>query len=421
MNFLYDAGIRLYDVGARVAALRSPKARKFVEGRSASVDALEKLTLQHSPDGYDYWFHAASLGEFEQARPLIEGIRRENPEAKILLTFFSPSGYEVRKNYPEATTVVYLPSDTKKNVRRFLDVARPGCAVFVKYEFWLNFLGELERRVIPTFLVSAIFRPAQIFFRPWGNLFRKGLAAYKTVFVQNEESERLLKGIGVKDVRITGDTRFDRVYDIMKAEKNYPAVEKWKHDRFTLVVGSSWPQDEERYLNWINENPDIRVIIAPHEFDGDRIAALRRRLNRPSTTWTEIDVNDPDAIGEDVQTLIVDAFGHLSSLYRYADIVIVGGGFGAGIHNVNEAAVYGVPVIFGPNHRKFKEAVDLIAAGGAFCYETSKDIEKVLSEFRTLADKRREAGIAAGNYIKNNLGATELILNELIKTKQKRT
>lgn len=413
MKLIYDAGIRLYGCGARLAALRSPKARIFVKGRKTALAELERLTAERAPEGYDYWFHAASLGEFEQARPLIEKIKKEKPEAKILLSFFSPSGYNVRRNYDLATAVIYLPADTHAGARRFLEIARPRATVFVKYEFWLNFIDALEARGIPTFLISAIFRPSQSFFKWWGATFRKRLAAYRTIYVQDEPSARLLETIGVKQVRVTGDTRFDRVHDIMVGGATFPAIEAWTKGHKTLIVGSSWPQDEDRYLDWVNTHPDVRVIIAPHEFDEARIASLRHRLKNGSAIWTEIDIDSPNALNGNVQVLIVNTFGKLSSLYRYADFVIVGGGFGAGIHNINEAAVYGVPVIFGPNNRKFKEAADLKMLGGGFEYRTSDDVNRILDGFLNDSESLKRASQSAAKYIADNLGATDIIYNDL--------
>lgn len=413
MKGLYDIGIRLYGVAARIAGLRNSKARQFAQGRAGAIDELERLTALRAPEGYDYWFHAASLGEFEQARPVIEAIRKVRPQATILLSFFSPSGYNVRKDWAPATAVVYLPADTAANARRFLEIARPRCAVFVKYEFWLNFLDALRTFAVPTYLISAIFRPGQIFFRPWGGTFRRRLQTYSTIYVQDEASRRLLGSIGIDRVKVTGDTRFDRVRDIMEAGTTFSAIEGWKPDAFTLVVGSSWPKDEDRYLDWVNSHPEVRVIIAPHEFDEARISRLRERLKAPSVRWTEIDPDNPGTIPPQTQTLIVDTFGKLSSIYRYADAVIVGGGFGAGIHNINEAAVYGVPVIFGPNNRKFREAADMKRLGGGFEYTTADEAARLLDRFLTDADARRRAAKAAGAYMSDNLGATATITADI--------
>ncbi|MDE6395673.1 MAG: 3-deoxy-D-manno-octulosonic acid transferase, partial [Muribaculaceae bacterium] len=358
------------------------------------------------------WFHAASLGEFEQARPLIDTIRKEKNDAKILLTFFSPSGYEVRKEYPQVTTVAYLPSDTADNARWLLDIARPRKVVFVKYEFWINLLTELKRRGIDTYLISAIFRPGQIFFKPWGGLFRKALHCYNEIFVQNDESRRLLASIGVTNVTVAGDTRFDRVREIRKNGKSFPLIETWKGDEYTIVAGSSWGPDELRYIPWLNDHPKNKAIIAPHEFDQKRLDEIRSMLTHPSMLWS--DVCEGSEIPESVQTVIVDTFGILSSLYRYADTVLIGGGFGAGIHNINEAAVWGVPVLFGPNHKKFKEATDLLNAGGAFQYHTTEDAANLLTLLKNDECKRKEAADIAARYIEENIGASDLILKTIL-------
>lgn len=418
MKLLYNAGIALYGIGAKIAALRSDKARRFVEGRKNALDELARLTTCNAPHGYDYWFHVASLGEFEQARPLIEKIRAEQgPDVTILLTFFSPSGYEVRKNYPAATTVTYLPADTTANARRLLDIARPRVAIFVKYEFWVNLLLELSRRNVPTYLISAIFRPGQIFFRPWGGLFRKTLRCYRHLYVQDEASRRLLSGINIDNVTVTGDTRFDRVNDIRLAGREFPSLQKWTEGHFTIVAGSSWGPDEERYIPWLNENEDARIIIAPHEFDKVRLKALQNSINGKSVFWSELP--DDKAIDDNVKVVVIDTFGILSSLYRYADTVIVGGGFGAGIHNINEAAVWGTPVLIGPRHAKFKEATDLITLGGAFEYNTAHDIKLLLDRFKNDKEARNRAAKASADYIADNLGATDAILGDIIPASQR--
>lgn len=411
MKVLYTTGIRLYGMVARVAAIRSDKATKFVKGRKKALAELSRLTAERAPDGYDYWFHAASLGEFEQARPLIEDIRQNEPESKILLTFFSPSGYEIRKNYPLATTVTYLPPDTPGNVRKFLDIARPHKAIFVKYEFWINMLTELKRREIPTYIISAIFRRGQIFFKPWGGLFRKGLHCYTRLFVQDENSKALLNDIGIDKVTVAGDTRFDRVADITKTGKEFPNIEAWCKDSFTLIAGSSWGPDELRYFPWLNGQTDVKAIIAPHEFDDERLSQMRKSLHGRSMLWSELKENEP--IPGDITTLIIDSFGLLSSIYRYADAVIVGGGFGTGIHNINEAAAWGVPVIFGPKHSKFKEAGDLIQAGGAFEYSTADEVASLLTRLKEDEALRKSASDASARYIAENIGATQQILTYL--------
>lgn len=413
MKFLYNLGIKAYGMAARVAAMRGGKARLFVDGRKDALAALAAVTASRAPQGYDLWVHAASLGEFEQARPIIEAVKSARPDTKILLTFFSPSGYTVRKDYPLATAVVYLPEDTAANAAEFLDIARPRKAVFVKYEFWINFLTALSARHIPVYLVSAIFRPGQIFFKPWGRIFRKALHCYSHIFVQTPESARLLQGIGVTGVTVAGDTRIDRVYDIMQGGKRFEGVEKWlEATPFTVVAGSSWPADEDVYLPWLNAHPEVKAIIAPHEFDARRLEALQQKIKAPSVLWSRC--NDGTDIPADAQVLVVDTFGKLSSIYRYASVAIVGGGLGAGIHNINEAAVYGIPVIFGPNNRKFREARDLKTLGGGSEYTSAASAAQLLENFRTDSAARERAGACSAQYIADNRGATALILKELL-------
>lgn len=349
-------------------------------------------------------------------RPLIEWLRRERPGARILLSFFSPSGYEVRKNYAAADCVVYLPFDTPRAAREFVAVARPSMAVFVKYEFWGNYLTALSRAGVPVYIISAIFRDGQIFFRPYGGMFRRMLGCFTRLFVQDEKSRTLLQGIGVEPERITvaGDTRFDRVTDTLRAAREVPEVEKWLdatggRDRFTLVAGSSWGPDEDVYFPWLGAHPEVRAIIAPHEFDSARLEAMRNRLGTDVTLLhSELQGASPERIAA-ARYLIIDCFGLLASLYRFATMAYVGGGFGVGIHSVTEAAVFSVPVIFGPNYGKFREARGLIAATGAFSVDSPRAFDTIAT--RMLKDTRRrdDAGKAAGKYIADNVGATDTI------------
>ncbi len=445
MNPLYNAGIALYRTAAHVAACRSDKVSRMLRGQASALDDIARVRQTRAAEGFDYWFHAASLGEFEQARPLIEAIRRRCPNASICLSFFSPSGYEVRKDYSKVDCVVYLPFDTPSRARTFVDAIAPRTAIFVKYEFWGNILQTLFRRNVPTLLISSIFRPGQIFFKPWGGQFRRILRCFSKIYVQDEDSQRLLRGIGLQNITVAGDTRFDRVTDIMAAAKPLPAVDRWLADSpFTLIVGSSWPQDEERYIPWLNANHPVRAIVAPHEFDNKRIARLAENFDGRVMLWSQL-ASDRE-IPADTQILIIDTFGLLSSLYRYGHAAIIGGGFGAGIHNINEAAVYGIPVIFGPNNGKFREAAGLIGAGGGFQYEDAASLKAILDSLSGLsgpgqcnpgletftsgqmsesaqadavqslnADNqvRISAGQAAARYIQSHLGATNHILRDL--------
>lgn len=357
------------------------------------------------------WFHASSLGEFEQGRPLIEKIKAEHPEYKILLTFFSPSGYEVRKNYGGADVVCYLPFDTPYRVKKFLDLSKPVMAIFIKYEFWDNYLSELKRRNIPVYIVSAIFRKEQLFFKWYGGMYRKVLSYFTHIFVQDDASLELLSKYGVTNVSVFGDTRFDRVQDVYKNTKQVPMVDLFVNNnrsdnQLTMVAGSSWQQDEEVYLNYFNEHPELKLIIAPHEIHKDHLMHIESMLKRPSIRLSE--ATEKDIKGK--SCLIVDSFGLLSSIYRYGDLAYIGGGFGAGIHNVLEAAVYGIPVIFGPKYQKFKEARDLLQVGGAFSITDEKTFESKMEELSTYRDLLEAAGAAAGDFVKSNIGATNRII-----------
>ena len=357
------------------------------------------------------WFHASSLGEFEQGRPLIEKIKAEHPEYKILLTFFSPSGYEVRRNYGGADVVCYLPFDTPYRVKKFLDLSKPVMAIFIKYEFWDNYLSELKRRNIPVYIVSAIFRKEQLFFKWYGGMYRKVLSYFTHIFVQDDASRELLSKYGVMNVSVFGDTRFDRVQDVYKNTKQVPMVDLFVNNnrsdnQLTMVAGSSWQQDEEVYLNYFNEHPELKLIIAPHEIHKDHLMHIESMLKRPSIRLSE--ATEKDIKGK--SCLIVDSFGLLSSIYRYGDLAYIGGGFGAGIHNVLEAAVYGIPVIFGPKYQKFKEARDLLQVGGAFSITDEKTFESKMEELSTYRDLLEAAGAAAGDFVKSNIGATNRII-----------
>ncbi|OCW94945.1 3-deoxy-D-manno-octulosonic acid transferase [Macellibacteroides sp. HH-ZS] len=357
------------------------------------------------------WFHASSLGEFEQGRPLIEKIKAEHPEYKILLTFFSPSGYEVRKNYGGADVVCYLPFDTPYRVKKFLDLSKPVMAIFIKYEFWDNYLSELKRRNIPVYIVSAIFRKEQLFFKWYGGMYRKVLSYFTHIFVQDDASRELLSKYGVTNVSVFGDTRFDRVQDVYKNTKQVPMVDLFVNNnrsdnQLTMVAGSSWQQDEEVYLNYFNDHPELKLIIAPHEIHKDHLMHIESMLKRPSIRLSE--ATEKDIKGK--SCLIVDSFGLLSSIYRYGDLAYIGGGFGAGIHNVLEAAVYGMPVIFGPKYQKFKEARDLLQVGGAFSITDEKTFESKMEELSTYRDLLDAAGAAAGDFVKSNIGATNRII-----------
>ncbi|GHT13663.1 3-deoxy-D-manno-octulosonic acid transferase [Bacteroidia bacterium] len=408
---MYNIAIALYSFAVRLVSPFNKKAKKILAGQKETFSILKK---EIDPKAKYIWFHAASLGEFEQGRPLIEKIRLEKPEYRILLSFFSPSGYEVRKDYPGADIVCYLPFDYNKHAKKFLDLAKPEMAVFIKYEFWMNYLNQLKHNNIPTYIISAIFRKNQIFFRWYGRKYRNVLSNFNWFFVQDNNSLELLKRFNYRNVTVSGDTRFDRVQEIAEKRKDIPAIEKFlnkteENKRFVLVAGSSWEKDEDILIPYFNQNPDIKLIIAPHEIGEKRIETLINRLSRPfarlsSTNDTEIEKAD---------CLIIDCIGLLSSVYRYGDIAYVGGGFGVGIHNILEAAVYGIPVVFGPNYQKFKEARELIACHGAFTVANGDELAIHLNERFIYDHLLRENGKSAKDYVIHNLGATHKIYEKI--------
>lgn len=407
---MYELFIILYNIGVWVASFFSKKVRTMWKGEHRTFSVLrEKI----DPNAMYIWFHAASLGEFEQGRPIMEAIRREHPGYKILLTFFSPSGYEVRKNYDGADVVVYLPIDTKRNARRFLRLTNPVMAFFIKYEFWSNYLHMLKERHVPTFSVSSIFRPNQIFFRAYGKGYGKVLDCFTHFFVQNEESHDLLKSIGIDCVSVTGDTRFDRVLQIRDAGKSLPIVENFvggtaEERPHVFIAGSSWPPDEDIFIRYFNEHRDWKLIIAPHVIGDDHMKQILGKLERKTVRYTE--ATTENVVG--AECLIIDCFGLLSSIYRYADVTYVGGGFGVGIHNVLEAAVWGKPVIFGPNNKNFQEAQGLLKAGGGFeitSYDDFVGVMRKLADGKALEQSRERAG----GFVESLAGATRQIMKEV--------
>lgn len=383
------------------------KATLFLSGRENVFALLEQKRL---PGERYVWFHAASLGEFEQGRPIMESLKNSHPEFKILLTFFSPSGYEVRKDYQGADIICYLPMDMSWNVKRFLDIVQPDCAIFIKYEFWMNYLLELKKRQIKTYIVSAIFRESQLFFRSYGGFYRRLLKSFSHLFVQNDESVRLLHSIGVDNVTKVGDTRFDRVADIAAKSKDLPIVQAFKSDAKVLIAGSSWPNDENILLPFFNQNLSLKLIIAPHEIDEGHLQSIISQLKRPYVRYSQATIENV----KEVDCLIIDCFGLLSSIYRYGEIAYVGGGFGVGIHNILEAAVYGIPVVFGPNFRKFQEAVDLHQEGGAFVVDSYESFSQIMSEFLEENSSLYSSACKVSNdYSQANKGATSKVVNAI--------
>ena len=416
MNFLYNLAIRGYISAIRQACnFENLKAMQMEMGRDGLedvlIDKMELLKKTH-PNPRIIWFHAASLGEFEQGRPLIEQLREKYPEYQIMVTFFSPSGYEVRKNYRGADIISYLPYDRPKLVSNFLDIIKPEKAFFIKYEFWGNMLEELHRRNIPTYLVSGIFRKRQIFFKWYGRSMRPVLRLFNHIFVQDEESKQLLEGLKVKNVTICGDTRFDRVIAIQQQAKQYQwAADFQSSSKFTLIAGSSWPKDEDIFIDHFNKHPEMKLIIAPHEIHESHVKDIISKLKRPYMRYSELD----ESKVKDVECIIIDAIGFLSSIYRYGDIAYIGGGFGVGIHNTLEAAVYGIPVVFGPNHTAFREALGLLEVGGGFTISDSSSYNILMDSFIADREKLTDAGKKAGAYVVDNSGASDAIFNAVFK------
>lgn len=365
-----------------------------------------RILRQHIGNDHYVWFHAASLGEFEQGRPLMERLRREHPEKKILLTFFSPSGFEVRKNYAGADVICYLPLDTPLNAKKFVKLARPEAAYFIKYEFWRNYIDTLYHNNIPVYSVSSIFRPNQIFFRWYGRNYAKVLHRITHFYVQNNSSKELLSTIGVTNVSVVGDTRFDRVIDIRNAAKPLPLVERFSGCWKVLVAGSSWQPDEDIIIPYFNSHPNLKLVLAPHVVSEDHLRQIEGKLTRPAVRYSQATAKNV----AEVDCLIIDCYGLLSSIYRYGTLAYIGGGFGVGIHNVPEAAVYGVPVIIGPNNKKFREAQALLRNGGCREIQNANDFVQLMDTFLSNKEEVQKAGKAAGDYIKENAGATEKIM-----------
>jgi len=408
---LYTLLIHLYALVIELASPFHKKARLMRWGQWKTNGILREKIDRNAKY---IWFHASSLGEFEQGRPMIEKIKAEYPQYKILLTFFSPSGYEVRKNYELADVICYLPFDTPYKVRKFINLANPCMAIFIKYEFWGNYLNELKRKGIPTYIISAIFRKEQLFFKWYGKPYKKFLLDFNHFFVQDNNSKELLQSFDITNVSVTGDTRFDRVLDVYNHRRNIPGIDTFlynpKGEKIKLLIaGSSWPADEDILINYFNKNTDFKLIIAPHEIHREHLMQIESQLQRPSIRLSEAFSKD----SADKDCIIVDSFGLLSSIYRYGDIAYIGGGFGAGIHNTLEAAVYGIPVIFGPKYQKFKEAKDLISVGGGFSINNADEFNSRINDLLSYSNLLEEAGKAAGDFVKHNAGATDKILKEL--------
>lgn len=405
---MYNIVIYIYLIGVAIASCFNKKVKKMWAGERQAIKVLREKV---DPNARYIWFHAASLGEFEQGRPLMEYLRKTHPEYKILLTFFSPSGYEVRKNYEGADIICYLPLDTIRNARRFLRAIKPVMAFFIKYEFWYNYLHILQHRGVPTYSVSSIFRPDQIFFQWYGKGYGRVLKCFTHFFVQNIESKNLLAKLDIHDVEVVGDTRFDRVLQIKEASKQLPIVEKFTENASKVfIAGSSWLPDEEVFLKYFNLHKDWKLIVAPHVIGEDHLAQIFELLKgRRVVRYTEATEENV----KDAEVLIIDCFGLLSSIYHYGTISYVGGGFGVGIHNVLEAAVWDIPVIFGPNNKRFQEAQGLIMAGGGFEINDYQSFRDLMMRFETDEMFLQTSKKHAGEFVKGRAGATEKIMGSL--------
>ncbi len=393
-----------------LVSLFSAKARLWLRGRQGILTHMEQAAWQMAKEQDPkpvIWFHCASLGEFEQGRPVIEQFRKDFPNWCILLTFFSPSGYEVRKEYAQADHVFYLPVDTPANVSSFLNIWKPAMAVFVKYEFWFNYLHALQQRQIPLYFVSSVFRPGQHFFKWYGGWSLRHLRSVTRIFVQDAYSARLLSDHGVLNVSQSGDTRFDRVFTLMQSPVQFPLVKEFSEGHRVIVAGSSWPADEALLESLTLDN--VRFIIAPHEVHNERVRNLMQRWKGKAIRFSEL----KEGVPADAKALVIDTIGMLSSLYQYGDMALIGGGFGKGIHNTLEAATFGLPVLFGPNYEKFTEARELIALGGAFCVRSPEEFQNRVNYLLAYEDRLKEVSETCRQYVIGQKGATQVIMDEL--------
>jgi 3-deoxy-D-manno-octulosonic-acid transferase len=411
-NFLIDA----YSFTISSIAPFNSKAKFWIEGRKNIFERLVSTSLTNRDSTSLVWFHCASLGEFEQGRPVIEAFRLKYPAYKILVTFFSPSGYEIRKNYTGADFIFYLPADTPQNAKKFIEIVKPSIVFFVKYEFWRNYLTELEKQHIPVISFSAIFRPNQLFFKSYGGFYREVLTKFKHILVQNQDSFDLLKSINIQQITLAGDTRFDRVKQIVDAKSGTPAeaiqfVKDFKSNRQVFMVGSAWQTDMEvliPLMNLLKKDSNLNFVIAPHELHQEEIKDWQKQIESKSICFSDVNT---DTKLTDYQVLIVDNIGMLSSLYQFADFAFIGGSFGKGLHNILEAATFGMPIFFGNKaYHKFQEAVDLVKQGGAYAIESTDDLGEILNDLRSNEVKKKKIDKISQNYVLQNIGATEKVM-----------
>ncbi|TBX69510.1 3-deoxy-D-manno-octulosonic acid transferase [Flavobacterium silvisoli] len=408
MLFLYNLLLVLAAQVVKLLAVFSPKIKLFVDGRTTVFQTLaEKI----NPQDKTIWFHAASLGEFEQGLPVMEKIKQKFPNHKIILTFFSPSGYEVRKNNTIADVTVYLPLDTQSNAREFLKLAHPDLVFFIKYEYWPNYLNALKKAGITTYLISGIFRENQAFFKWYGGFYRKALQTFDYFFVQNESSKKLLQSLGYQNVKISGDTRFDRVVSILDRDNSLDFIAHFKDGKITIVIGSSWPKDEALLIHFINQAPEsVKFIIAPHNIKADQIQELKKAISRKTLLFSEKENHNP----ADFQVFIIDTIGLLTKIYRYADIAYVGGGFGnPGVHNLLEPATFGIPIVLGPNYSHFAEATALVNLEGCISVNNQEQLNDAFNLLIANTDIRHEKGHICATFVQMNKGATEVIMKHL--------
>ncbi|WP_461151037.1 3-deoxy-D-manno-octulosonic acid transferase [Spirosoma pulveris] len=412
VSVFYNTGIFAFQTLLRAVAPFNPKAQLWVEGRRNWIDKLQQiLDGNTSPIA---WFHAASLGEFEQGRPVIEAFRAAYPDYKILLTFFSPSGYEVRKDYDGADYILYLPADTPRNARQFVEIVRPRIVFFIKYEFWYNYLRELKATQIPVISFSAIFRPNQLFFKPWGQFYRNMLRYFDHILVQNQESVNLLAGIGLTKVTLGGDTRFDRVSQVVITKKAIPVAEAFKAKTPLLVIGSAWPDDMNVLIPFINQfDKPLKVIVAPHEIHDEEIDRWQKQLTKSSVRFSQA---SPETV-RSFEVLFIDNIGMLSSLYQYGEFAYIGGAFKQGLHNILEAATFGMPLFFGPDYNKYQEAIDLIHEGAAF---SISNVAQLTTTFEQQYKNPAEAARISRQYVQRNIGATAKVMEVVQQLKSER-
>ncbi|HEY0045113.1 MAG TPA: glycosyltransferase N-terminal domain-containing protein [Flavobacterium sp.] len=407
MFFLYNVVVIFAGLLLKVVALISPKIRLFIDGRR---DVFDRLQQSIKPGDKTFWFHAASLGEYEQGLPVMERMKKEFPNHKIVLTFFSPSGYEVRKNNNIADVTVYLPLDTKSNAKKFVDLVRPEMSFFIKYEFWPNYLNELKKQHSKVYLISGIFRKDQLFFKWYGGFYRKSLRMIDYFFVQNHASKELLATLNISNVTISGDTRFDRVAAILEKDNSLDFIEDFKNDTMTVVVGSSWPKDEAMLVDYINASDGVKFIIAPHNIKVDQIQQLKYSITKSAVLFSEKEGKNL----ADFDVFIIDTIGILTKIYSYSDIAYVGGGFGnPGVHNVLEPATFGVPIVIGPNYSHFAEATALVCNGGAISVTNNVELKETLDMLISNADIRAEKGHICSTFVQMNKNATDIIVKHL--------